>query len=326
MYANPTNRVYSSRFASFVICGDIRMHKSVLLQEVIDGLNIKSGDVVVDGTLGGGGHTEEILKRFGNKVSIIGIDLDKDAIERTKSRISKLGDNIRYTEGSFRNIDKILQSLGVEKVDKILLDIGLSSNQFEDSGRGFSFQKDEPLLMSFKNLSAQAVDLTEEDLTAREIVNTWDLENIATIIKSYGEERFAWKIAKAIVARRELRPIETTFDLVEITKTATPKWYHTRRIHPATKTFQALRITVNDEIESLKEGIAKGFEYLNKDGRLAVISFHSLEDRVVKQFFKDKYSRDEATIVTKKPIIPTIEEIRENPRSRSAKLRIIEKI
>lgn len=295
------------------------IHKTVLLQESIDGLSIKAGDIFVDGTLGGGGHSEEVIRRFGDSVVMIGIDLDPDAISRTKERLSPLKANIRYAEGSFRNIDAILDSLGVAQVDKVLLDIGLSSNQFEDSGRGFSFQKDEPLVMSFKK------ELGPEDLTAREIVNTWDLENIQAILEGYGEEQFAWKIAKAIVARRELQPIETTFQLVEIIKIATPKFYHHRRIHPATKTFQALRITVNDEINSLKEGMVKSFGRLNPGGRLAVISFHSLEDRAVKQYFKNLDSRDEATIVTKKPIVPSLEEIAENPRSRSAKLRILEK-
>ncbi len=169
-------------------------------------------------------------------------------------------------------------------------------------------------------------DVTEDDLTAKEIVNSWDLENIATILKSYGEEQFSWKIAKAIVARREEKPIETTFDLVDIIHVATPKWYHHKRIHPATKTFQALRITVNDEIESLKDGISKGFERLKPNGRLAVISFHSIEDRVVKNFFKECSTLGRATTITKKPVVPAIEETKENPRSRSAKLRIIQKI
>ncbi|HBD24855.1 MAG: 16S rRNA (cytosine(1402)-N(4))-methyltransferase [Candidatus Zambryskibacteria bacterium RIFOXYD1_FULL_40_13] len=296
------------------------IHKSVLLHEAIDGLDIKSGDVFVDGTLGGGGHSEEVSKRFGNSVTIVGIDLDPGAIERTKLRLSSHNSNVKYVEGSFRNIDSILQGLGLETVDKILLDIGLSSNQFEDSGRGFSFQKDEPLIMSFKEKPS------ESDLTAREILNTWDEENIRAILEGYGEEQFAWKIARAIAQRRETKPIETTFDLVEIIKGATPKFYHTRKIHPATKTFQALRITVNDEIESLKEGITKGFQRLCGKGRLAVISFHSLEDRVVKQFFKNKEDEGVARRVTKKPIVPGEEETKQNPRARSAKLRIIEKI
>lgn len=295
------------------------IHKTVLLHEAIDGLLIKSGDIFVDGTLGGGGHSEEVAKRFGDTISMIGIDLDPEAMERTKKRLSRFKANIHYVQDSFRNIDNVVTSLGFQKVDKILLDIGLSSNQFEDSGRGFSFQKNEPLIMSFKK------DLTPNDLTAREIVNTWDLENIQAILEGYGEEQFAWKIAKAIVARREEKPIETTFDLVEIIKIATPKFYHHKKIHPATKTFQALRITVNDEIQSLKDGVTKGFEILESQGRIAVISFHSLEDRFVKQFFKEKQLEGIGKVITKRPIVPTPEEIKENPRSRSAKLRIIEK-
>jgi 16S rRNA (cytosine1402-N4)-methyltransferase len=296
------------------------IHKTVLLHEAIDGLEIKNGDIFVDGTLGGGGHFEEVAKRFGDSVVMIGIDLDPDAIIRTKERLLSYKTNSQYVQDSFRNISKILESIKIEKVDKILLDIGLSSNQFEESGRGFSFQRDEPLLMSFKKY------LDKNDLTAREIVNTWDLENISAILKGYGEEDFSWKIAKAIVARREIKPIETTFDLVEIIKTATPKWYHTRRIHPATKTFQALRITVNDEIESLKQGIRDGFKSLSVGGRLAVISFHSIEDRAVKQFFKKVVDEEVGRNLFKKPLIPTDKEIEANPRSRSAKLRIIEKI
>jgi len=301
------------------------MHVSVLLQESIDGLEIKNGDIFVDGTLGGGGHFEEVAKRFGDSVVMIGIDLDPDAIVRTKERLSTYNLKVHYIQESFRNIDTILDTVGFPKVDKILLDIGLSSNQFEDSGRGFSFQKDEPLIMSFKKNLTEDLPAQVGDLTAKEIVNTWELENISTILKGYGEEQFAWKIAKAIVARREEKPIETTFDLVEIIKTATPKWYHTRRIHPATKTFQALRITVNDEIESLKQGIRVGFDRLRSGGRLAVISFHSIEDRAVKHFFKSLIVSGEASIVNKKPIIPTDNEIAENPRSRSSKLRIIQK-
>lgn len=296
------------------------IHKSVLLHEVIDGLEIKNGDIFVDGTLGGGGHFEEVAKRFGDAVVMIGIDLDPSAIIRTKERLSTYNLKTHLVQSSFRNIDSVIDSLGYPNVDKILLDIGLSSNQFEESGRGFSFQKDEPLLMTFKK------DLTEEDLTAREIVNTWDLENISAILRGYGEEQFAWKIAKAIVARRMEKPIETTFDLVEVVKLATPKWYHSKRIHPATKTFQALRITVNDEIESLKEGIRKGFYALRPKGRIAVISFHSIEDRAVKQFFKEMEDEKFGVRVNKKPIIPTDKEIAENPRSRSSKLRIFEKM
>ncbi len=294
-------------------------HKTVLLQEAIDGLNIQPGDVFVDGTLGGGGHMEEVVRRFGDAVVMIGIDLDPEAIERATSRLEPFKCPIRFAEGSFRNIDTLLLGFGITQVDKILLDIGLSSNQFEDSGRGFSFQKDEPLVMSFKT------DVTDDDLTAAKILNNWDEENIRAILEGYGEEQFAYKIAKAIVAQREVKPIETTFELVDIVNSATPNFYHHRKIHPATKTFQALRVCVNDEIESLKEGIRKGFEMLQPHGRLAVISFHSLEDRAVKQFFREQVASGVANGITKKPIIPTDEEIAENPRSRSAKLRIIEK-
>jgi 16S rRNA (cytosine1402-N4)-methyltransferase len=295
-------------------------HKTVLLHEAIDGLDIKAGDVFVDGTLGGGGHSEEVIRRFGDAVKIIAIDEDREAIERSKARFSGLKSDIYFVQDNFKNIDNVLQNLGQSHADKILFDIGLSSNQFEDSKRGFSFKLDEPLLMSFKK------DLTPSDLTAREIVNNWDLENISAILSGYGEEQFAWKIAKAIVERRKLKPIETTNDLVEIIMIATPKFYHHKKIHPATKTFQALRITVNDEINNLKRGTEKAFQILASNGRLAVISFHSLEDRVVKHFFKSMSDDKKAKIITKRPIVPTSEEIEQNPRSRSAKLRIIQKI
>jgi 16S rRNA (cytosine1402-N4)-methyltransferase len=298
------------------------LHKTVLLHEAIDGLDIHPGEIFVDGTLGGGGHTEEVVKRFHDKVQILGIDQDKAALDRSKERLCKedIKIDIKFILGNFRNIDTLLKPIGIEKVDKILLDIGLSSNQFEESGRGFSFQKNEPLIMSFKK------DLSDGDLTASEIVNTWDEENIRAILEGYGEEQFAYKIAKAIVEARQVKKIETTFELVEIIKSATPKFYHHRKIHPATKTFQALRITVNDEIESLKQGLEKSFSLLNPSGRLAVISFHSLEDRVVKTYFKTKEDEQLAKRIAKKPIIPKEEEISQNPRSRSAKLRIIQKI
>ena len=294
-------------------------HKSVLLQKAIDGLEIKSGDIFVDGTLGGGGHSEEVCKRFGDKVKVIGIDMDSEAILRAEKRLSDQNFKAIFLQGNFRNIDAILNSAGIEKVDKILLDIGLSSNQFEDSGRGFSFQKDEPLIMSFKK------ELEDQDLTAGEIVNRWDEENLEAILEGYGEEQFAWRIARAIVSKRALKPIQTTFELVDIILGATPKFYHHRKIHPATKTFQALRIAVNDEIRALKEGVQKSFEMLNPSGRLAVISFHSLEDRVVKQFFNEYEKNGVGKKISKKPIVASKEETIDNPRSRSAKLRIIEK-
>lgn len=283
------------------------IHTTVLLHESIDGLNLHTGSVYLDGTLGSGGHAEYALSKG---AKIIGLDQDSEAIERSKKRLT----GGTFIQENYRNLDIALDSINIATIDAFMLDLGLSSDQFETSGRGFTFQKDEPLLMTFKKVP------TEEDLTAREIVNTWDEENIADIIYGYGDERYARRIAKAIV---ESRPIETTFELVEAVKLGTPSAYHRGRIHPATKTFQALRITVNDEINTLKEGLKKGFERLSKGGRMAVISFHSIEDRVTKRFFKEK--QDEANILTKKPIVPSDEEKVRNPRSRSAKLRIIEK-
>ncbi len=297
------------------------IHKTVLLHEAIDGLDFHEGDVFIDGTLGGGGHTEEVVRRWGDKVKIVAIDADREALERATERltprIASSQATVTFIQGNFRHIDTILAEAHIEHADKILLDIGLSSNQFEDSGRGFSFQRDEPLNMSFKK------DVAEEDLTAREIINDWDEENIRAILEGYGEEKFAYKIAKAIISHRKKKPIETTFELVDIIKSATPKFYHHRKIHPATKTFQALRITVNDEIEALKEGIRKSFDTLAPHGRVAVISFHSLEDRVVKQFFKHMEDEEKGKRITKKPIRPSDEETSENPRARSAKLRIL---
>lgn len=283
------------------------IHTTVLLHESIDGLNLHAGSVYLDGTLGSGGHAEYALSKGAH---IIGLDQDAEAIERSKKRLT----GGTFIQENYRNLDIALDSVNIEKIDAFMLDLGLSSDQFETSGRGFTFQKDEPLLMTFKK------NPTEEDLTAKEIVNTWDEENIADIIYGYGDERYARRIAKAIV---ESRPIETTFELVEAVKLGTPSAYHRGRIHPATKTFQALRITVNDEINTLKEGLKKGFERLHVGGRMAVISFHSIEDRVTKRFFKEK--QGEAQILTKKPIVPSDEEKVRNPRSRSAKLRIIEK-
>ena len=220
---------------------------------------------------------------------------------------------------NFRNLDKTLESIGIEKVNAILLDLGFSSNQMDDSKRGFSFQKNEPLLMTLKD------NLNEDDLTAKEIVNEWDEENIADIIYGYGEETFSRVIAKKIIELRKEEPIETTYDLVAVIEKAVPNWYKHKKIHFATKTFQALRIAVNDEIGALKEVLPKTIDALGDTGRVAVISFHSIEDRAVKQFFKSQKDADVGTIITKKPITPKRAEVIKNPRARSAKLRIFEK-
>ncbi|OGI73027.1 16S rRNA (cytosine(1402)-N(4))-methyltransferase [Candidatus Nomurabacteria bacterium RIFCSPHIGHO2_02_FULL_41_18] len=288
----------------------MEMHKTVLLNETIDGLDLKEDSVVLDATFGGGGHSAEILKRF-PEVKIIALDQD--------ASVWKSQPGISFHNKNFRNLDEVLKKEGKEKVDGIIFDLGLSSDQLENSGRGFSFMKDEPLFMTMKE------NPRPEDLTAREIVNDWDEQNLADIIYGFGEERYGRRIAGAIAQARKQKPIETTFDLVGIIKRAVPARYREGRLHFATKTFQAIRIAVNDELEALREGLKVGFESLRSGGRMAVISFHSLEDRITKRFFKDKQKAGEAILINKKPIVAKREEIKNNPRSRSAKLRIIQK-
>lgn len=295
-------------------------HISVLLAESINGLNIKSGSTIVDGTLGGGGHTLEIIKRFGKNVKIICFDLDKDAISRSKKIINETDSNVIFKTEGFQKIDEVLDSLKITKVDDILLDLGLSSFQLEEGGRGFSFLRNEPLLMTMKK------DPEGDDLTAYEIVNNWSEETLADIIYGFGEERFSRKIAKAIIEARIEKKIETTFDLVAIIKKSVGRFYKGKKINPSTRTFQALRIATNSELSNLEKVIQKGFNRLNNGGHMAIITFHSLEDRIVKKAFKELKIKGYADLITKKPIIPSEEEIKSNPRSRSAKLRIIKKI
>jgi 16S rRNA (cytosine1402-N4)-methyltransferase len=292
------------------------MHKSVLLNETIDSLDIKPGDTIVDCTLNGGGHTIEMIKRYGDKVSFIGLDADQSAIDRARKAIGER-DNFHAVCTNFRHLDKALSELGILEVDGFMFDLGFSSNQLE-SGRGFTFQKDEPLQMTFA--------IGEGGISAEEIVNTWGADSLETIIQSYGEESFAGRIAKAIALRREEARIETTFQLVDVIRSAVPAWYRNRKINPATKTFQALRIAVNDEMQALTEGLNKAWASLKSGGRISVISFHSIEDRIVKHWMKDKGRSVEGKQITKKPIVPTRDEILDNPRSRSSKLRVIEKI
>ena len=286
------------------------IHTTVLLKESIDGLDIHEGDIYFDGTLGSAGHTEYALTKV-KDLKVIGYDKDEAALERAKRRIGT-SENITFKQASYSELDTT--------VNRIMLDLGLSSDQFETSGRGFTFKKDEPLLMSFKQ------NPQDGDLTAKTIVNTWEENNIADVIYGYGEERYSRRIAHAIVAYREKKSIETTGELVEIIMNAVPTFYKRGRIHPATRTFQALRIAVNDELNTLKKGLVNGFNRLAKDGRIAIISFHSLEDRIVKHFYKEKADSREAILITKKPIVASEEEISANPRSRSAKLRILQKI
>ena len=295
-------------------------HIPVLRDESIDGLNIRSGDIIIDGTLGGGGHTFEIIRRFGSGVKIIAFDLDSDAIARAKALIGDTPSDVIFQTGGFQDMDQVLNSHNMPHVDRILLDLGISSFQLEVAGRGFSFLKDEPLLMTMKK------DPTEEDLTARDIVNTWEEKTLADIIYGFGEEKHSRRIARAIVEARKEKPIETTFDLVKIIDEAVGRSYRGLKIHPATRTFQALRIATNSELTNLEKVIEKGFDRLSVGGRMSIISFHSLEDRIVKRAFVALKQKGYANIITKKPIVPDSREIINNPRARSAKLRIIEKI
>lgn len=295
-------------------------HIPVLRDESIDGLAIRSGDIIVDGTLGGGGHTFEIIRRFGSGVKVIGLDFDADAIGRAKARIGELDSDVVFRTIGFQEMDQVLSELNIPHVDRILLDLGLSSFQLEVAGRGFSFLKDEPLLMTMKK------NPTKEDLTAQDIVNTWEEKTLADIIYGFGEEKYSRKIAKAIVEARSRKQIVTTFDLVGIINSAVGKQYARMKIHPATRTFQALRIATNSELINLEKVIEKGFSKLSIGGRIAIITFHSLEDRIVKKAFVELKNQGYATVITKKPILPTEKELQENPRARSAKLRILEKI
>ncbi|MCX6758043.1 MAG: 16S rRNA (cytosine(1402)-N(4))-methyltransferase RsmH [Candidatus Nomurabacteria bacterium] len=294
------------------------VHKTVLLNETVDGLNLHDGSIVVDGTFGGGGHSALICKKF-PKVTIIAIDQDKGAFKKAESKFQDLNCKVLFNNNNFRKIDTVLEKESIKEVHGIILDLGLSSDQLENSGRGFSFMKDEPLLMTMKE------NPSPEDLTVRDIVNTWGEENLANIIYGYGEEQFSKRIAKGIVEARKVAEIKTTFDLVKIIQDSVPNLYKKGRINCATKTFQALRIAVNDELGALSQGLTKGIEALKKGGRMSVISFHSLEDRIVKRFFKEKEKEGIIKIITKRPIVGSDKEIKENPRSRSAKLRIIER-
>ena len=294
------------------------VHKTVLLQETIEGLNLQKNAVVIDATFGGGGHSAEVCKKFPG-VKIFAFDQDVSAFEKAKSKFEKLDCDITFVNENFRNIDKA----DAKNIDGIIFDLGLSSDQLENSGRGFSFMKDEPLLMTMK------ANPMPSDLTAQDVVNGWSEESLADVIYGYGEEKQARRIAKYIVEFRKKNEIKTTFDLVKVIENAIPAKFrkgNKRKIHCATRTFQAIRIAVNDELGALSDGLEKGFELLKVGGRMSVISFHSLEDRVVKRFFKNKDTEGRGNIINKKIIGASAEEIKNNPRSRSAKLRIIEKI
>ncbi len=301
------------------------VHTPVLLQQVLKNLHPKHGDIVLDCTLGGGGHASEIAKCIGSSGTLIGIDADSNAIRRVQYALELLDDsNIKlpklyFMQENFRNLDNVLNTFGITEINSALFDLGLSSDQLEVSGRGFTFQNEETLTMTLSDV------IGKETLTAKDIVNEWQEESIADVIYGYGGERYARRIAKAIVQARAHGEIVTTGQLVEIIKRSVPKYYRHGKTHPATKTFQALRITVNDELGAVKEALGKVLRYVMPGGRIAVITFHSLEDKLVKQLFREWNNADKGKIITKRPILPTKEEISQNRRSRSGKLRVFEK-
>ena len=306
-------------------------HVSVLLSECIEGLNIKENGIYVDGTLGGGGHSSEILKKLSRDGLLIGIDQDKDALKAAGLRLQNFN-NVKFVHSNFYNIDSILNNLQIEKIDGMLMDLGVSSYQLDTGDRGFSYMQDAPLDMRMNR---------ENSLSAYEVVNNYEEEEIYRIIRDYGEEKFAKRIARFIVENREKKPIETTLELVEIIKSAIPAKARREGPHPAKRTFQAIRIEVNSELSILNKAIEDGVNRLNKGGRMAIITFHSLEDRIVKLKFKELATactcpkefpicvcggKAKVKIITRKAIEPSKEEVEENPRSRSAKLRVVEKI
>jgi len=308
------------------------MHIPVMLAEVMDALALKSGDTVVDCTLGGGGYTKAMAEVVGSDGQVIAIDADEEAIKNLEFRIKNLlPNNIVLVHDNFRNLKEILKTHELQKVDGVVFDLGLSSDQLRDASRGFSFALDAPLVMEMGELrNKQSATYT--------IVNITDRVALENIIRTYGEERYAGRIARAITAHR---PLQTTKQLAAVITNAVPAGYEHGRLHPATRTFQALRIATNDELNSLREGLAAAVDVLQPGGRVVVVSFHSLEDRIVKQLFKRESSGcvcpaavpvcvcehvPQLRVITKKIVTPTAAEVAGNPRSRSAKLRAAEKI
>ena len=293
------------------------MHQSVLGESVLSYLDLKPGQIVLDGTIGSGGHAERILKAIGPDEGIlIGLDQDEEAIKRTQIRLEKVGGRFVLKHLNFRYLDQALSSLNIYQLHAVLFDIGVSREQLEDSRRGFSFKLDGPLDMRMD----QRLDTTAEDFVAKS-----SYEELETIFRQFGEERYAGRIAKTIVQNRAQAPIKTTTGLRCLIERMTPARYRFGRIHPATRVFQALRIAVNDELNALEEALPKVFGSLKHGGRLLVISFHSLEDRIVKHFFLKQKRSGEGTLITKKPLRPSSEEMKQNPSARSAKLRVIER-
>ncbi len=306
-------------------------HISVLLNECIEGLNIKENGIYVDGTLGGAGHSAEIVKRL-TTGRLIGIDQDTNAIKAAEKRLEEYKDKVTLVHDNFSNIKAVFSQLGIEKADGFLLDIGVSSHQLDEAERGFSYMHDAPLDMRMNR---------DNSFSAYNVVNEYSEDELSEIIYKYGEERWSKRIAQFIVAERKQKPIETTFELVDIIKKAVPKGARKDGPHPAKRTFQAIRIEVNGELEILERTIDDMTELLNPGGRLCIITFHSLEDRMVKNAFRKQENpcicppefpvcvcgkKKRANVITRKPILPSDEELEFNHRSRSAKLRILERI
>ena len=306
-------------------------HKSVLLDECIDALAIKPEGIYLDGTLGGAGHSLEIVSRL-TTGRLIGVDRDRVALAAAQERLKDYLPRVTFVHSNFSELDRILEELQIPAVDGMLFDLGVSSPQLDDALRGFSYMADAPLDMRMDR---------EQSLTAYEVVNNWPREELKSILYEYGEERYAPQIAAAIERVRTDHPIETTLELVDIIRSAMPASALREKQHPAKRSFQAIRIAVNDELGAVKQGMEAAIDHLNPGGRLAVITFHSLEDRIVKNVFQDAARgctcppsfpvcvcghKPKIRILTKKPIIATREEVEENPRSRSAKLRVAERV
>ncbi|BFK64742.1 16S rRNA (cytosine(1402)-N(4))-methyltransferase RsmH [Dorea formicigenerans] len=305
-------------------------HKSVLLNETIDGLNIKPDGIYVDGTLGGGGHAYEVCRRLGEKGSIIGIDQDAAAIEAASARLKDFGEKVTIVRSNYCDMKSKLHELGIDKVDGIVLDLGVSSYQLDTAERGFSYREDAPLDMRMD---------TRQKMTARDIVNDYTEADLYRVIRDYGEDKFAKNIAKHIVQARAVKPVETTAELSEIIRASIPMKFQKKSGHPAKRTFQAIRIELNRELDVLRDSLDDMIDLLNPGGRLCIITFHSLEDRIVKSAFRKNENpctcppdfpvcvcgkKSKGSIITKKPILPSEEELEYNSRSKSAKLRIFE--
>ena len=307
-------------------------HIPVLFDEVIENLNIKGDGIYFDGTLGGGGHSEGILKKLGPAGRLIATDQDRDAIESTKARLESYSDKLTIVKSNFVNIDTVLKDLGVDKVDGILLDLGVSSYQFDNAERGFSYRNDAPLDMRMDR---------DTGITAADVVNDYSEEELTRIIREYGEEPFAGRIAREIVRAREQGRIETTFQLNDIIKDALPAKVKNKKGHPAKQTYQAIRIELNHELEVLSGALDKMIDLLLPGGRLCIITFHSLEDRMVKNKFREAMNpcicppdfpvcvcgrKSKGKVVTRKPIVARDSELEENSRAKSAKLRVFERM